>query len=189
MKSRMFFVTAAVALLVVGLTGAASAHTKPRIVAATPASSSAGATVAVTGSALMPEKAVEVRWDSVTGPVLGTASTDAEGTFAASVVVPAAAPGAYSLIVVSDGVGAARTAFEVVNPSARAGAQPVAVGLQAPLSRQAAPVDASASSDLVSAMLAVGLVVLFSVLALVGLHRRRALAHNPTPTPRDRTRA
>lgn len=188
MKRRMLYFTTAVALIIVGLSGAASAHTKPPVVAATPASSSAGTTVAVTGSALTPEMPVEIRWDSVTGPILRTATTDADGNFAASVIVPATAPGAYSLIVVANGVGAARTAFEVSAP-ATAGTQPVALELQAPLSRQAAPLDASASSDGISAMLAVGLVVLFSVLALVGLHRRRALAHNPTPIQRYRTSA
>lgn len=66
---------------------------------------------------------VEVRWDGVNGALLGTGSIDTDGLFRANVVVPAAAPGVYSLVVVADGAGVGRGAFEVTSRARAESAQ------------------------------------------------------------------
>ncbi len=194
MSTRIVGVTlAAVAVVLVGFGGTASAHTKPRIVAANPAAAPAGTAVAVTGAAVgAPEGEVQIRWDSVTGPVLGTAAVNADGDFAASIPIPPTTPGIHSLVVVADGTGVARTAFEVSSPAAPA-ARPAALDVQTPLARQgaAAPAASAASSALTvgASLLAVGLVALFSGVALAGLRRRRAPAIQTSPTHNQRKNA
>lgn len=166
---------AVVAMVLVGFGGTASAHTKARIVAANPASAPAGTTVAVTGASVgAPEGQVQIRWDSVTGPVLGTADVNADGNFAASVAVPETTPGVHSLVVVAEGTGVARTSFEV-SPAAPA-TRPAALDVPAPLARQGAapaPSDPSSALTVGASLLAVGLVALFSGVTLAGLRRRR----------------
>lgn len=184
---------AMVAVVLVGFGGTASAHTKPRIVAANPASAPAGTAVAVTGAAVgAPEGEVQIRWDSVTGPVLGTADVNADGDFAASVAVPETDPGVHFLVVVADGIGVARTSFEVSSPAAPA-ARPAALDVPAPLARQraAAPAPSAPSSALTvgAGLLAVGLVALFSGVTLAGLRRRRAPAVHTSPTHNQRKSA
>jgi hypothetical protein len=182
---------AVVAVVLVGFGGTASAHTKARIVAANPASAPAGTAVAVTGASVgAPEGQVQIRWDSVTGPVLGTADVNADGNFAASVAVPETTPGVHSLVVVADGTGVARTSFEV-SPGAPA-ARPAALDVPTPLAREAAapaPADPSSALTVGASLLAVGLVALFSGVTLAGLRRRRVPAVHTSPTHSQRKNA
>lgn len=184
---------AMVAVVLVGFGGTASAHTKARIVAANPASAPAGTAVAVTGASVgAPEGQVQIRWDSVTGPVLGTADVNADGDFAASVAVPETTPGVHSLVVVADGTGVARTSFEVSPPAGAPAARSAALDVPAPLAREAAapaPSDPSSALTVGASLLAVGLVVLFSGVTLAGVRRRRAPAVHTSPTHSQRKNA
>lgn len=67
---------------------------------------------------------VEVRWDGIRGPMLGTASVDEEtGAFSIDVEIPEAAPGLHYVVAVGgaskggDSTGWSRAPFKVAGPA------------------------------------------------------------------------
>lgn len=82
-----------------------------------------GSTVTVTGQAIPNHDRVEIRWNGATGPTLAVAPVEGNGSYSVPVTVPAdAAPNVYMLVAVTDGVGVARSAFEVTGVAPGSGA-------------------------------------------------------------------
>lgn len=140
-----------------------------------PQSASPGSTVMVEGRNVKSQSPVEIRWNGVAGKVLASA-TPVDGAFSVPVQVPEAAPGIYSLMLVTDNAGVGRTAFEVIGGAA----DPAGVKSSAQLWPRPAqgygPGDGAATSpSLVGVgLLAVGVVGLFAGSAAVVVGRRRA---------------
>lgn len=104
---------------VLGLGGWAWACTpQARVVAASAESAPAGSTVAVRGEAVRASGAVELRWDGVRGPVIGSAVADAGGRFSAEGMIPDAAPGVHTIVIVGQDKSLGRLPFEVTPSSA-----------------------------------------------------------------------
>ncbi len=95
---------------------------------AAPRRGAVGRTVTVTGTAFAPNEAVGLSWDD--GTPLGTALTDATGTFTATVAVPAAAPGAHE--IVARGQSSNLSGFAPFYVTAAAGPSPHGHVLRAP---------------------------------------------------------
>lgn len=89
-----------------------------RIVAASPSVGPPLSEASVRGEAVTPEAEVEIRWNGVKGPLVGTTIADKSGRFTAPVAVPEAAPGVYTLVAIIGEAGLTRTAFEVTPASA-----------------------------------------------------------------------
>lgn len=142
-----------------------------------PESATPGSTVMVEGQNVKSQSPVEIRWNGVGGKVLASA-TPVNGTFSVPVQVPEAAPGIYSLMLVTDNAGVARTAFEVIGEAADAPAVKSAAQLW-PRSAQgpAAAHGAAGKPSMVGVgLLAVGVVGLFAGFTAVVVGRRRATA-------------
>jgi len=88
---------------------------QPRIFALGSHDAPPGSDVRVSGQAVAPQGAVEVRWNGVEGPVLAQATADANGSFSVVARIPEATPGVYTIIAVAGGTGVARSAFEVTS--------------------------------------------------------------------------
>ncbi|HSH58198.1 MAG TPA: hypothetical protein VK988_00890 [Acidimicrobiales bacterium] len=152
---------------------------QPRFVGASVPTGPARATVAVRGEGAVPSAPVEIRWNGVNGTKLATATADVDGNFQASVTIPEASPGIYSLVAGAGGTTLGRTAFEVTATTARS-ATP-----SSPARWSARPASADDPSGYGSQwgfragaiLLGVGLVGLFSAsTALTVMSRRRAAA-------------
>ena len=118
------FVRALLCLAAFGLAGAGLtwACTPAASVAVDPARGFAGEQATVQVRWFL-DRRVEVRWDSVSGPLLASASGP---DFSVSVAVPRVAPGTYTILAVSRSEGAAhvaRASFTVTgtNPAGRGG--------------------------------------------------------------------
>lgn len=61
---------------------------------------------------------VEIRWNSVSGLLLGTVTADATRNFSAEVTVPDVAPGVYYVLAISGKAEAGRASYEVATSSA-----------------------------------------------------------------------
>lgn len=72
--------------------------TEPPALSVSPASGPAGSRVHVEGSRFPPSGAVELRWDSLAGPLLAMATAP---TFTQTVTVPSDGPGGHSIVAVS----------------------------------------------------------------------------------------
>jgi hypothetical protein len=129
---------------------------------------------------------VEIRWNGVRGPVIGTALTGQDGganDFTAQVTIPEATPGVYYLVAAAENGQVSRAAFEVTpsDPAATPAVAPRVVGSQPNVdnawnSQGPGPADASTSPGLVAGMglLAVGMVALFSAFGVAAVHRHRS---------------
>lgn len=119
------FVQALLCLAATGVVGAnlAWACTPSASVAVDPGRGSAGEPTTFRGSGF-PDRPVELRWDSASGPLLATATGP---SFSVSVTVPRVAPGIYTILAVprTDGTPyAARVAFTVTGAGQAAGGGP-----------------------------------------------------------------
>ncbi|HSH58973.1 MAG TPA: hypothetical protein VK988_04895 [Acidimicrobiales bacterium] len=185
MRSRGAVVATSIVGLVLAMASVAWACTiQARIVAVTPGSGTERSALTVRGEGLGQSSTgaplpVEIRWNALDGPVVGTAVADPSGNFSAEVTVPEAAPGVYSLLVVAEGAGLGRTAFEVT-PSAvapvPASPSPVADAWAGDSAGVASPDAPAAGLGLTVGvgMLAVGLVALFSGFTVAVSRRRPA---------------
>lgn len=141
--------------------------------------------VEVRGTAFSPG-AVELHWNTVSGPVLAAVSGP---RFDTTVTVPDAAPNVYYLVAVQNSSGGlvtkAAAAFEVTAPAGGGG---VGAWGAAGGSRQASllesPVSSGRDVSLTTAgavVLAGGLVAISAGFGLAELRRRRVLASSPPP--------
>lgn len=114
MNGRRKLATGVFAVLATGMgvTGIAWACTpQPLLTLQGPATGPATSSVSVKGQ-LVPAGPAEVRWNSATGPVVGSAVAE-NSVFATNVTIPKSAPGVYYLVLVSGSEAIARAAFEV----------------------------------------------------------------------------
>lgn len=121
--------------------------------------------VEMTGESLvMPNertRAVELRWNSLQGPLLAQAEADRSGNLSTTVTIPEAAPGTYFVVAIVQGRAVARSIFEVVaapgtEPTPAAESQ---LGLRS-TDRPAVQADRGSGLEAGIALLAVGLVLL-----------------------------
>ena len=178
-------------VLVLGITSAAWACTgsPPQISALAPQMGLAGSEVRVAGGNFAGP--VELRWNSVNGPLLATAVDGA--SFAVPVTIPAdAQPGIFYVVAVQrtsagDVLTKVSQTFEVAAPAdsgPTASAQTVPAGLWPSFSSPAmsspslvdSPAPASSGLPLGVGVLAVGLVTMFSGVMVAELRRRRVPA-------------
>ena len=138
-----------------------------------PLSGAPGSEVTVKGGGAPANGQVSILWNALEGPKLATAATDGAGDFSAAVTVPDVAPGVYFMVIAGEDLsqGVARMAFEV---TPGAGGAPT---LQ-PASELATAGSQSTDSGLAvgAAVLAVGLVALFSGFTVAAVRRTRASA-------------
>lgn len=131
--------------------------------------------VDVRGASVGAQAPVEIRWNAATGPIIGVATADADGNFAATATIPDVAPGVYYLVAAAGDVGIARAAYEVTapaSPSSSASAGPADLWATSPAT---AP-SAGPGLMLGTGLLAVGVVALFSGFTVAALRRRTVLA-------------
>lgn len=139
-----------------------------------PESATPGSTVAVEGRNVRTQAPVEIRWNGVGGKVLASV-TPVNGEFLVPVQVPEAAPGIYSLMLVTDNAGVGRTAFEVTGSAADTPASKPAQLW--PTTGSAVPAQGVGGPSLVGVgLLAVGLVGLFAGSTVAVARRRRVAA-------------
>jgi len=168
------------AVFAVAAGGAWACTVQAPIIGVSPAAAPERALVTVAGSRMVlgadGNRQVEIRWQSVDGPVLGTGDVDADGRFSAEVAVPTAAPGIHSLVAVTGGASIA-TALEV----SQADLPPQPTQLVDPAQVSERPVlngePSSRGTDMAApgAILLVGLSMLGSGTAAVLVRRRRAV--------------
>ena len=169
--------------VVLGLASVAWACTPTaRVLSVSPGTASPGSQVDIAVESVSTQGPVEIRWNSLTGERLATATWNGEA-YAASVAVPEVAPGVYTLVATADGAGVARTSFEVTPATA---AVPTPAAAVTPADRwapravlDAAPSGANPGVVAGSALLAVGLVSAFAGFAVAAGRRRRVLAEVP----------
>lgn len=142
-----------------------------------PESATPGSTVTVEGRNVRTQAPVEIRWNGVGGKVLASV-TPLNGEFAVPVQVPEAAPGIYSLMLVTDNAGVGRTAFEVIGSATDAPASEPAAQLW-PNSDAAVPHGSPGPSTVGVGLLAGGLVGLFAGTTVTVARRRRATVEVP----------
>ncbi len=183
-RRRVGFVVFAASAVAACLTSVAWACTySPRILALSAREAPRGSEITMIGQGVVPERAVELRWNAVEGMKLAQTTADRSGDFSAPVRIPDVAPGVYSLVVVADGAGVGRATFEVTSDATSIQATP-AVGVSQPAHRSAWPDHVSSGSKtgtspglgLGVGLLSLGLVVLSSGGAVALLRRRRAAA-------------
>jgi len=110
-------VAAAVAVLALSAAEAAWACTTQQQLTLLPRTGVAGSPVVVTGTGF-DGSPVTIRWNSTTGPAVGSAQPASVSSFSAPAAIPAdAAPGVYYLVAVSKGM-VARAAISVQAPAA-----------------------------------------------------------------------
>lgn len=136
-----------------------------RIVAASPAVGPPLSASSVRGEAVTPEAPVEIRWNGVKGPVVGTALADKQGAFTAAVAVPDVAPGVYTLVAVAGTAGLTRTAFEVTAATAPAVVSAAPSNVWS--SGSGSGIEASDSGSSSGAVMGVGLLA-FGLVGVVG---------------------
>lgn len=164
-KRRLYlgaFSAVAVALGMIGSTAwACTAFTSLRGVQ----SGLANSRVEMTGESLVRPnervRAVELRWNSLQGPILAQAEADHTGKLSTTVTIPEAAPGTYFVVAIVQGRAVARSIFEVVAApgTAPAPAAALELGLRA-TDRPALQTDRGLGLEPGIALLAVGLVLL-----------------------------
>ncbi|HUP68635.1 MAG TPA: hypothetical protein VM142_02350 [Acidimicrobiales bacterium] len=91
---------------------------QPRVVSTSLESGPPRSPVMVRGEAVAPAGPVELRWDGVRGPVIGTAMADEFRRFEANATIPDSEPGVHAIMVVSGDAGVGRIPFEVTPSSA-----------------------------------------------------------------------
>lgn len=159
---------------------AAWACTLPvRAITAAPGLGSPGTAVSIQGTTM----ATEVRWSSVTGPVLANVTADpVSETFSGQITVPDVTPGTYEVVALAEGRLVARTRFQVTRPAAPAdssAAVDLVSGQDEALLRAAgrtAPPTHGAPSALGPEVLLGGMLLLAGGTAVVLVRRRRAPA-------------
>lgn len=177
-------VTGAAAVVLVAASVAWACTVQSQLFALSPPIGRPGTAVEVRGKAIWtsgPERTqVEIRWDGVRGPVVGSAVADRTGAFSAMATVPDTAPGVYSLVVVVPGTdtGVTRTAFEVTAaPGAASERRPLAATAWGDSAGLDAADRASQTGLLAGgALLSFGLGALFSAFGVAAVRRRRAPA-------------
>lgn len=173
MKSRSVLAVG-VFVLVLGAASTAWACTYlPTVVGLSSSSAPPGSTVEVYGQGVgLAGVPIELRWNSVEGPVVGTATTQQgpnRATFSATMTIPDVAPGVY-VVLAMDATGQSaeptRTTFQVT-PSP--GAQGLTAGLGSePALNEPARFDSPSSTDSSDLGLVVGLSMLgFGTAALL----------------------
>lgn len=146
---------------------------QPQVVATSAESGQPGRAVMIRGEAVAPAGAVELRWNAVQGPVIGSAVADASGRFSSEVRIPEAAAGVHTILVVAGGNGVGRTPFEVTPTSA----SPAKKGAAGWADRSAYPASSEGGRFAVgAAVLGAGAAALSSGAAFAALHRRKELA-------------
>lgn len=175
------FIAAAIGAVLLGLVGVSWACTaQARIVATSPSSAPAQATVSVRGEAVTPGAPIEIRWDNVQGQKIGSSVADAQGNFTSAVTIPDVTPGIYSLVAKAGTEGLARTSFEVTSPVRSAAVAPSGTGSWS--GRPTAVLDSSSGSGsslglaVGAGMLSLGLLGVFAAFALVALRRQKVPA-------------
>lgn len=165
-----------VAMLVLGCASAAFAcSVQPQVsYSLLPESATPGATVMVEGQNVRARTPIEIRWNGVNGKVLASVSPDS-GAFAVPVQIPEAAPGIYSLMLVTESAGVGRTAFEVIGSAADAPTS-APTGQLWPNASDAAQRGATDPSLVGVGLLALGLVGLFAGSTVAVARRRRVPA-------------
>ncbi len=180
--AAVFFGVVTAAVLGVGLT--AFACTPLNTINLSSPSGRPGTGVTATGSFLVPDSEVAVRWNSVDGPVLAR-TMPVNGEISASFVVPDGSPGYYAVVATqSDANGnplVARAAFQMVDASGQ--------GVPSQPAAFEAPTRAPNSSG---APVALALVLGFAGVALLGAggmavagHARRRQVAEVASLPRD----
>lgn len=104
--------------LIMGL-GLAWACTPTSSIVLLPETGPAGSKITVAGQVAPdagPAAPVEIRWNSVSGLLLGTVSPDASRNFSAEVTVPEVGEGIYYVMAISGKAEAGRASFQVVQP-------------------------------------------------------------------------
>lgn len=91
---------------------------QPRVVSTSAESGPPRSAITVRGEAVAPAGPVELRWDGVRGPVIGTAVADESRRFEARATIPDSDPGIHAIMVVSQDAGVGRIPFEVTPSSA-----------------------------------------------------------------------
>jgi len=91
-----------------------------RIITLNSISGAPSAVLAISGNRVPASSSVEVRWDALNGPKIGSAIADQAGNFATQVSVPEVKPGIYTIVASAGEFAVARTAFEVTAPAAAA---------------------------------------------------------------------
>lgn len=132
--------------------------------------------VRIQGTSVTSGLPVEVRWNSVDGPILGTAVSGRKGEFVVEATVPASIPGMYALVAVApDQAGVGRAAFQITEPPVPLGesmAAPVPAQSDAWLSGQASATTGSSGILAGLGLAGVGLVGLFGGLMAKTLRKR-----------------
>lgn len=146
-----------------------------RVLATSAASGPPESEVTVRGEAVSPAGPVELRWNGVRGPVIGTALADAYGRFEAEAAIPAAQPGVHAIIVVSEGAGVGRSPF-LVTPSSSGAASVDQTRSPWAVSNASPPVERGTQGLLIGAgVLGLGAAVLSGGAAAAAVGRRRVL--------------
>ncbi len=182
-------IVGAAAMVVTGWASVAFACSPmPRVYSVTPESAAPGSTVMVEGREIGSTSPVEIRWNGVKGPVIGTAVAEdgVHGTeFATEVTIPQSGPGVYYLMLVAADSGIGRAAFEVTAPStATSPASTPAVAkdawgtLDAPLQSGAGTSGSSGALRNGLALLGFGSAALLAGGALAASGRRRVRAEH-----------
>jgi hypothetical protein len=165
-------VAAAVGGVVLAASAAWACTDFTRIDQVVPANQSPVPTAAVRGSGADAGALVQLRWNDVNGPVIGSARADATGAYDLTATLPADVPAGVYTLVASDGhhdVG--RAPYEVAAPSADP-ATPVAKGkLVAPAGGLSSGVETYG----IAALAGAGAVVTGGLI-VASTRRRRALA-------------
>lgn len=122
-RSRMVAMAAVLAGSVVGVSGLAFACTPGGEVYINPPSGLAGSQPTLSGNNWGAHEArLEIRWNSMSGPVLAEV-TPVGGSFSVAVTIPQATPGVYYIVTKSPTRATpARLAFEVTAPRTTSGA-------------------------------------------------------------------
>jgi hypothetical protein len=141
-----------------------------------PAADPTAATAAVKGSGAAANSTVELRWNSRTGPVIGTAQADASGAYTAQAVIPDAPAGIYTVIASDGRSDVGRAPVEVAPDMSGIRAMPAGVADVAiqPSPKQTLNQSSSAFSSAAPLMLAAGFLALASGLTLLIAKRRKA---------------
>jgi len=140
-----------------------------------PESASPGTTVVVRGESIATRSPVEIRWNGVGGRVLAEATAD-NGAFSVPVEIPQAAPGIYSLTIVTADGGVGRTALEVMGEEPSSPAPALQVWPSLATTPDVAAPDSRVPGAIGMALLAVGLVGLVAGSAFAVIRRRPAPA-------------
>lgn len=110
---------------------AAWACTPQTPIAIMPNSGYPGSQVEISGasSEIYRSNLVEIRWNSINGPVLGSAAVAPGQAFSIKVTVPEAPPGVYYPVLVTGGsFGIARAPFEIIPSTGPANSGTLAIG-------------------------------------------------------------